>query len=69
VEGYNLRSERELERLAIHAAWIINSQRSKKQKPVTVKRLLGKEKGPMSQEDKQREFEKLKNLLRKKGGP
>jgi hypothetical protein len=63
IEGYNLRTEHEMTRIAVHAAWLINSQPGRKKK-VTVKQLLGKDK-TMSQENKQAEFDKLKRLLQK----
>ena len=64
VEGYNLRVEHEMRRLAWHAANVMNVH-LKKQHRVTVDQLLGKGKRSMTQEEKQTEFEKLIKLLNK----
>lgn len=63
-EGYNLRAEREMERLAWHAANVINVHLRRKDR-VTPKKLLGKEKPPMTQTERAAEFEKLKQKIAK----
>ncbi|GIP38637.1 hypothetical protein J31TS4_19170 [Paenibacillus sp. J31TS4] len=63
IDGYNLRADMEMQRLAWHAANVMNVHLRKK---VTVKRLLGKEK-LQTQEDKQSEFAKLIDLMSRRG--
>lgn len=63
VEGYNLRTEREMHLLAWHAANIMNVHLKRK---VTVKKLLGKGK-IMTFESKEQQFNKLMDLLKQKG--
>lgn len=62
VEGYNLRVEHEMHRLAWHAANIMNVHLKKK---VTPGKLLGKRE-PMSMEERKAEFEKLKRLIERR---
>ncbi|WP_405458117.1 hypothetical protein [Paenibacillus sp. HJGM_3] len=59
IEGYKLKTEWEMERLAWHAANVMNVHLKK---PVTVKRLLGKERR-QTLESKAEEFEKLAKLM------
>lgn len=65
VEGYNLRVEHEMQRLAWHAANVMNVHLRRRDQ-VTVKKLLGKEKPPMSREEKEAEFEKLRKIIERK---
>lgn len=62
LEGYKLKSEWEMERLAWHAANVMNVHLKRK---VTIKQLLGKDKKQQSMEDKRKQFEKLQSLLKK----
>jgi len=62
VEGYNLRVEHEMRRLAWHAANVMNVHLKKK---VTPDKLLGKRE-PMSREERKAEFEKLKKLIERR---
>lgn len=51
-----------MQRIAIHAAWIINATPGRK-KAVSVKQLLGKERR-MNRDDKEAEFKKLMELMK-----
>jgi hypothetical protein len=61
-EGYKLKSDMEMERLAWQTANLINVHVKKK---VTVKQLLGKGPKRQTEEDKQSELEKLKQAIEK----
>ena len=62
-EGYNLRIEHEMRRLAWHAANIMNVHLKKRHR-VTVDQLLGK-KRVMTDAERELEFEKLKKVIAK----
>ena len=62
-EGYNLRVEHEMRRLAWHAANVMNVHLKKRHR-VTVDQLLGK-KRMMTEAERAAEFEKLKKAVEK----
>src|SRR5690606_37796103 len=64
VEGYQLREEIQMQKIAWHAANLMNIHLPRR-KQVTVKKLLGKEKPPMTPDQRQAEFEKLKRHMAK----
>ncbi|CAM3876780.1 hypothetical protein COLU111180_11990 [Cohnella lubricantis] len=67
-EGYNLRVEAEMQRLAWHAANLMNVH-LKKQHRVTADQLLGKGKKRMTPEDRESGVQKLREqIARMKGG-
>ena len=65
-EGYNLRIEREMQRLAWQTAHLMNVHLRKRQR-VTVDQLLGKKK-QMTQLEREAEFEKLKRIIAERKG-
>ena len=64
VEGYNQREENEMQKLAWHAANLMNVHLKKK---VTVKKLLGKEK-QMTTAQMESELAKLDKLIEERRG-
>jgi hypothetical protein len=61
-EGYNLRIEHEMTRLAWHAANVMNVHLKRRQR-VTVDQLLGKGKRQMTPDERAAEFAKLKKTI------
>lgn len=66
-EGYNLRVEHEMQRLAWHAANIMNVHLKKRQR-VTVDQLLGKGKKPMTMPEREAEYAKLQKIIADRKG-
>lgn len=62
IEAYHDKNDFDLNKMALHASWIINTQRKKGSKPITPRMLLGKDK-PMTKESKEEEFKKLIDLM------
>jgi hypothetical protein len=60
-DGYKRKSDTELERIAWHAANLMNIHLKRK---VTAKQLLGKDKKVQSDADKKAEFKKLQRMLK-----
>lgn len=68
ADGYNQRQEMELQKLAWHAANVMNVHLPKRRQ-VTVKKLLGKEKKPMTEEQRKEAYDRLQDHIKRvKGG-
>lgn len=65
-EGYNLRIEREMQRLAWQTAHLMNVHLRKRQR-VTIDQLLGKKK-QMTQPEREMEMEKLRKIIAERKG-
>lgn len=65
VKGYNQREKNEMHKLAWHAANVMNVHLKKK---VTAKKLLGKEKQPMTTAQMEAELAKLNKVLGERRG-